>query len=82
MAKRVMTQAAQALLEQALSLPPEERAALADSLYESFHGPIDPMIEAAWVQEAEARLDAYNAGLVEARPAEELFLRLKNRRKT
>jgi putative addiction module component (TIGR02574 family) len=77
MAKRLMTQATQALLEQVLNLPAEERAAIADSLNESFHGPIDPEIEAAWVKLAEERLDAYNAGTVKTSSVDEVFKRLK-----
>jgi putative addiction module component (TIGR02574 family) len=76
-----MTQAAQLLLEQAMQLGPKDRLAFADSLYESFHGIPDPEIEAAWVKEVEARVEAFDAGLVEARPVEELFERIKNRHK-
>ena len=72
-----MTQAAQMLLEQALHLSPEERAAIFEGLYESFHGPVDPALEALWVKEVESRIDAYNAGEMTSSPAEELFRRLK-----
>ena len=72
-----MTQAAQALLEQALHLPPEERAAILEGLYESFQGSADPSLEALWVKEVESRIDAYNAGEMTSSPAEELFKHLK-----
>jgi putative addiction module component (TIGR02574 family) len=49
------------LLSAALALPPKARVALADSLYDSLEQ-VDESIEAAWVKEAEARIDAYHRG--------------------
>jgi putative addiction module component (TIGR02574 family) len=46
----------------ALSLPPAERARLAESLLESVHGAGDAAIEAAWKREIQARLAAYRRG--------------------
>lgn len=77
MAKRVMTQAAQVLLEQALHLTPEERATIAAGLDESLHSHIDPEIEAAWVKEVEARIDAHEAGEIKSIPIEDVFKLLK-----
>jgi len=76
MAKRPMTQAAQALLEQALSLPPEERIALADSLYVSTTASLDSEIEAAWVKEVESRIDAHESGATKSVPVEDILKRL------
>lgn len=50
------------LLEQALKLPAEERAALADSLLRSLEGPVDPEIDAAWRAEIARRVAALDAG--------------------
>jgi putative addiction module component (TIGR02574 family) len=48
--------------EQAKSLPPEERARLAESLLESLRQEATAEVEAAWEQEIEARVAAYRRG--------------------
>jgi putative addiction module component (TIGR02574 family) len=48
--------------EQAKSLPPEERARLAESLLESLRQEGIAEIEAAWEQEIQARVAAYQRG--------------------
>jgi putative addiction module component (TIGR02574 family) len=50
------------LLEQALKLPAEERAALADSLLRSLEPPMDPDIDAAWRAEVARRVAELDAG--------------------
>jgi putative addiction module component (TIGR02574 family) len=47
---------------EAMSLPPRERALLADALLVSLDDEFVRDIEAAWTQEAEARLAAYHRG--------------------
>jgi putative addiction module component (TIGR02574 family) len=44
------------ILEEALALPPEARAALAGSLPESLETEVDPEAEAAWQSEVHTRL--------------------------
>ncbi len=67
-----MTPNADALFNAALGLPPEDRIALAEKLFESVEE-LDPAeIEAAWAAEAEARIEAYDQGKVKAIPAEEV----------
>ena len=61
------------LLEEALSLPHEERAELADRLLTSLDSPPDRRIDALWAQEAEDRLDAYERGEIKALSAREAF---------
>lgn len=56
------------LLQEALTLPPEARAALAGSLLESLDGPLDPDAEALWASEIAARLKALDASAVRAMP--------------
>jgi putative addiction module component (TIGR02574 family) len=46
------------IVEQALDLPAEDRARLAEHLLHSLNTPIDPDIEKAWLEEAERRLQA------------------------
>lgn len=49
------------LLQSARKLPPAERLHLIDALLESLDEP-DPVIEAAWLAEAQDRLAAYERG--------------------
>lgn len=48
--------------EHAKSLPPEERARLAESLLESLRQEGTAEVEAAWEQEIEARVAAFRRG--------------------
>lgn len=50
------------LLDEALRLPDEERAALAGELIGSLDPGVDPDAEAAWSVEVRARLDRVTAG--------------------
>ena len=50
------------LLDEALKLPPGERAALADSLLRSLEGPVDPAVDAAWRAEIRRRVADLDAG--------------------
>ena len=52
------------LLEQALKLPPEARAALAGSLIESLDDQVDPEAEAAWKAEISRRIRELDTGRV------------------
>jgi putative addiction module component (TIGR02574 family) len=54
------------ILNAALSLPPEERAALANHLLASLDGPDQKAIDAAWAEEAERRMHELDEGIVEA----------------
>jgi putative addiction module component (TIGR02574 family) len=56
------------IVEQALSLAPEDRAYVADALEQSLTsgGFASPEIEQAWVEEIERRLAAYDRGEVKA----------------
>lgn len=51
------------LLEQALELPAEERAALADSLLRSLEPSTDPVIDPAWRAEVARRVAELDAGV-------------------
>lgn len=52
------------LLQEAMKLPPEARAALAGSLLESLDTDVDPDAEAAWSTEIERRLREIEQGTV------------------
>jgi putative addiction module component (TIGR02574 family) len=52
------------LLKEAIALPPEARAALADSLLESLDEAVDPAAEEAWEKEIAARIAEIDGGAV------------------
>ena len=56
------------LLEKALSLPPEARAALAGSLIESLDEDVDEDAEAAWEEEIARRIQQLNSGKAKTIP--------------
>lgn len=58
--------------DQARALSAEERAKLAESMLESLHSPLAD-IEAAWAQEIEQRVAAFDRGEIPAYPAEDVF---------
>lgn len=64
------------LLKDALALPPEGRAALADSLLESLDQEIDDGAEQAWLDEIQKRLREIDTGAVAMLPWEEAERRL------
>lgn len=70
------------LEEQALLLPTEERALLAEKLLMSLNFPVDPDIEAAWIAEAEKRRNAVLAGTSQAIPLEEALTKIRSRIKS
>ena len=71
----MMNLATNRLLEQALALPPHERATLVDKLLTSLDQP-DPEILKMWSKEAEHRIAAFNAGKMESHSEEDVFLEL------
>lgn len=57
------------LLQDALKLLPEERAALAAALIETLdEGPVDANVEAAWAAEIERRIAEIDSGVVKSIP--------------
>jgi putative addiction module component (TIGR02574 family) len=56
------------ILEEALKLPIEARAALAGSLLESLDGVVDENVEAAWADEIARRVDDLNSGKAKTVP--------------
>ena len=64
------------ILKQALTLPPEARAALADSLLESLDEEVDPDAEAAWQAEIHRRVTQLDSRIVPSIPWSEVRSRL------
>lgn len=58
--------------DQARALTAEERAKLAEAMLESLHSPLTD-VEAAWTQEIEQRVAAFDRGEIPAYPAEDVF---------
>ncbi|MGE3773313.1 MAG: addiction module protein [Gammaproteobacteria bacterium] len=58
--------------DQARALSAEERAKLAESMLESLHSPLVD-IEAAWEEEIEQRVAAFDRGEIPLYPAEDVF---------
>jgi putative addiction module component (TIGR02574 family) len=72
-----MTPDVSELLKKALALPPEARAALATSLFESLdEEPADESVEAAWSEEVKRRIEDIDSGKVQMIPYEEVRRRL------
>lgn len=78
--EELMAATAESIETEALSLPEEERAKLVIHLLDSFDALPDndpEVIERAWLDEAQRRLDAYRRGEVKAIPAEDVFAELQ-----
>ena len=63
----------QQIFEEAIHLPPVERAELVEQIISSFDFPARDEIDAIWAREAEDRIDAYNRGEIKATPASKVF---------
>jgi putative addiction module component (TIGR02574 family) len=72
-----MSPAAEQVLHAAMSLPPSERAEVANFLWESVEEFASPEIAAAWQEEIAERIRALDAGELETIPAEEVHAQLK-----
>lgn len=68
------------ILEEALKLPPVERAELVESLLSSFEFRSRKTINALWAQEAENRIDAFERGEMAAILAEKVFSEIEKNR--
>ena len=74
-----MSGKAQKVLEEALTLPPEERADVAATLLESLDEQEDEGVEEAWAQEIEHRIRDVESGAVKTIPWSEARRRLRER---
>jgi Putative addiction module component len=61
------------VLEQALSVSPEERLKVAELLLSNLDSPIQPSIDSLWAAEAEDRIDAFDRGEVQGVPASDVL---------
>lgn len=63
--------------DEVLGLPARERAKLIDVLWDSLSSPEMKLREAAWAEESERRIDAFEAGALKARDAQAVFTGLR-----
>jgi putative addiction module component (TIGR02574 family) len=69
------------ILREAMGLPAEEKAKLAEELLASLDGPEQQDVDAAWALEAEARIDALEAAKIKTEPAQDVLRALKDRKR-
>jgi len=74
----VMPLTPEQLAEQALDLPTESRARLADLLVESLDAAELGPLDRAWAAEARERLEDIRSGAVTPLPAEEVFRKVRD----
>ena len=67
-----MSARAEQVLNEALGLPPSERAELAEKLFSSLDISQDELGR-VWAQEADSRIDAYENGKIDTIPAGQVF---------
>jgi len=68
------------ILQEALSLPPEERLAVAEQLLSSLVSADQRRIQALWAEEAEDRVDAFESGKISSVPARKIFKEVSKQR--
>jgi putative addiction module component (TIGR02574 family) len=68
-----MSKLGEQVLETALTLPPDERAELAERLLSSLDMKRQLQIDALWAAEAEDRIDAFERGQINTVSLEEAF---------
>jgi len=66
------------LIDEVASLPVEERARVVDTLLRSLNTP-ESVVDSAWMEVAQRRLDELRAGRVEAISGEAVFERIHQR---
>ncbi|MFH0825040.1 MAG: addiction module protein [Pseudomonadota bacterium] len=66
------------LIEEALSLPVEERALIADSLLRSLNTP-ETVTDAQWAETARKRLQELRSGTIKPIPGDEVFAKALER---
>ena len=74
-----MTATAKKIMESALGLSPVDRAELIERLFLSFDDLPDRSVDNAWKAEAEARIDAYDAGRISSSSVSAVFERISKR---
>ena len=71
-----MTIEEQAVFDEVLMWPPTERAGLIEALLASFDSVSRKSVDAAWAQESESRIDAYEARQLDSMTLDEAMDRM------
>ena len=71
----------QQILREAMALSAEERARLAEELLTSLDSAAQSEIDRAWAEEAERRIDAFEAGKVPAEDVDDVIRDMRNRKR-
>ena len=74
-----MTIGSDRVVDEALSLPADERLGLVEALLTSLNLPLRPEIERAWAEEAERRIGEIDRGEVELIPGEKVFEQIRQK---
>ena len=74
-----VTATAKQVLEEALGLPPVDRAEFIERLFRSFDPSDDRGADSPWSEEIESRIDAYDEGRMGASPVEDVLARINRR---
>jgi putative addiction module component (TIGR02574 family) len=69
------------ILKEVMALPADEKAKLAEQLLASLDAEASVEIERLWREEAERRIDAFEAGEITAEPAEDVIKALRERKR-
>ena len=67
------------VIEEALSLPAEERLSLIEKLLLSLNLPIDEEIDRMWAEDAEHRVSQIKEGKVKLVPGDEVFKKIRKK---
>ncbi len=73
-----MIRSTEEVISEALSLPPDTRALLADRLLTSLESPQREEIDKLWAEEAERRIRQIETGEVKPIPGEEVFKEIRD----
>lgn len=74
-----MERADDKVIEEALSLPADERLNLIEKLLLSLNLPIDEEIDRMWAEEAEHRVSQIEEGKVKLVPGDEVFKKIRKK---
>jgi putative addiction module component (TIGR02574 family) len=75
-----MSANAEKVIQEALSLSPQDRAEILERLLATFQEPPGAELDELWAQEAEDRIDAFDRGELGSVSAEEVFARIERQR--
>ena len=75
-----MSANAEKILQEALNLPPQDRAEVLQRLLATFQEAPDAELDKLWAQEAEDRLDAFDRGDLGSVSAGEVLARIERQR--